>query len=194
MGRPKEFDRDAALKAATEVFWEKGFAGTSTEDLTTAMGIGRQSLYDTFGDKRRLYLEALGRYNTEQVGGHLALIRDGRSAPEAIEALLMAFVVESEDLRRLGCFGINAICEFGQHDPQVAAVGEPGAEAMQGALERLLRDGQAKGEIDPDLDPAAGARFINVTLAGLKVQARAGASVEALRHVAAFAARSLKPS
>ncbi|MEA2965178.1 MAG: TetR/AcrR family transcriptional regulator, transcriptional repressor for nem operon, partial [Alphaproteobacteria bacterium] len=59
MARPREFDRDEALERAMSVFWSKGFAATSTSDLVEAMQIGRQSMYDSFGDKRALYLEAL---------------------------------------------------------------------------------------------------------------------------------------
>jgi TetR/AcrR family transcriptional repressor of nem operon len=57
MVRPREFDRDEALDRATRAFWAKGYASTSTEDLLAAMNIGRQSLYNAFGDKRKLYLE-----------------------------------------------------------------------------------------------------------------------------------------
>jgi AcrR family transcriptional regulator len=67
MARPREFDRDEAVRLAIDVFREKGFEGTSTDDLLCAMGIGRQSMYDTFGDKRGLYIEALRRYNAESV-------------------------------------------------------------------------------------------------------------------------------
>ena len=66
MPRPKEFDRESALKGAVQVFCEGGFEGTSTEDLLRGMGISRQSMYDTFGDKRALYLEALRHYVTER--------------------------------------------------------------------------------------------------------------------------------
>src|SRR5260370_36792414 len=62
MGRPKEFDRDRALKKALDVFWQQGYEATSTDNLVRAIGIGRQSMYDTFGDTRQLYLEALPLY------------------------------------------------------------------------------------------------------------------------------------
>ena len=83
MVRPREFDRDAALDRAMQVFWAKGFAATSTEDLVAAMGIGRQSLYNAFGDKRRLYLESLEAYqqldgSADHVGGALLASRAAR--------------------------------------------------------------------------------------------------------------------
>lgn len=71
MARPREFDRDAALEKALRVFWAKGFAATSTDDLRVAMGIGRQSLYGAFGDKRTLYLEALDTYQQRTNTGHV---------------------------------------------------------------------------------------------------------------------------
>lgn len=192
MARPKAFDRDAALRAAIEVFWAKGFAGASTDDLTAAMGIGRQSLYDTFGDKRRLYLEALARYNTESVAGHLADLRSGSPATEAIKALLLRFANEPEPRRVRGCMGVNAVCEFGQ-DPDVRAAAKPSHDLLEGELVRLLEAGKAEGEVAPSVDARSAARFIAATLAGLKVQAKAGAPAETLREIAGFAVDSLKP-
>jgi TetR/AcrR family transcriptional repressor of nem operon len=192
MARPKAFDRDTALLAALEVFWAKGYAGASTDDLTGAMGIGRQSLYDTFGDKRRLYLEALTRYNTDNVAGHLAVLRDAPSPTQAIEGLLLRFANEPEDRRTRGCMGVNAICEFGQ-DPDVAEASRASGERLEAGLARLVATGKASGDIDASVDPRPAARFIAATLAGMKVQAKAGAPAEVLREVAAFAVGSLKP-
>lgn len=192
MARPKAFDRETALQAALEVFWAKGYAGASTDDLTGAMGIGRQSLYDTFGDKRRLYLEALTRYNTDNVAGHLAALRDAASPTQAIEGLLLRFANEPEDRRAHGCMGVNAICEFGQ-DPDVAEARRASGERLEAGLARLVATGKASGDIDASVDPLSAARFIATTLAGMKVQAKAGAPAEVLRDVAAFAVGSLKP-
>ena len=75
MGRPKAFDPDEALQAGVELFWRQGYAATTTDDLARAMGIGRQSFYDTFGDKRRCYLEALRRYSHAEIGRQVAAMR-----------------------------------------------------------------------------------------------------------------------
>ena len=192
MARPKAFDRETALQAALEVFWAKGYAGASADDLTGAMGIGRQSLYDTFGDKRRLYLEALTRYNTDNVAGHLSSLRAAASPRQGIEELLLQFANEPEDRRTRGCMGVNAICEFGQ-DPDVAEARRASGERLEAGLARLVENGQASGDIDASVDPRSAARFIAATLAGMKVQAKAGAPAEVLRDVAAFAVGSLKP-
>jgi AcrR family transcriptional regulator len=74
MARPKEFERDTALDDAIAIFCDHGYEGTSTEVLLGKMGIGRQSLYDTFGDKRRLYLEALQRYAEGNVASQIAAL------------------------------------------------------------------------------------------------------------------------
>ena len=70
------------------VFWSKGFTATSTSDLVEAMQIGRQSMYDSFGDKRALYLEALARYQQQSVTAHIGRLRSGKTALAGIEAML----------------------------------------------------------------------------------------------------------
>jgi TetR/AcrR family transcriptional repressor of nem operon len=86
MARPKEFDRDIALQQAIKVFSNHGYEGTSTDALLKAMRISRQSLYDTFGDKRRLYLEALQRYNADSVSD---LIGAMNASPSSLAGRLM---------------------------------------------------------------------------------------------------------
>src|SRR5882724_12831421 len=88
MARPKEFDRDAALKGAIGIFAEHGYEGTATEALLQAMGIGRQSLYDTFGDKWRLYLEALKRYTADSISNQLRALSSTSSPVKGLEAML----------------------------------------------------------------------------------------------------------
>src|SRR6202171_4541759 len=94
IARPQEFTRGGALRRADPVFWKKGFARTSTEDLVAAMGIGKQSLYDTFGDKRRLFLEALRTYNSEGVASLVKRAARGASRIAAIEGVLVELANE----------------------------------------------------------------------------------------------------
>jgi TetR/AcrR family transcriptional repressor of nem operon len=190
MARPKEFDRDLALQKAMMVFWEKGYTATSAADLVQAMGIGRQSLYDTFGDKHKLYLEALALYSEASVA---ELVQNLRAAQplEAIEAMLMAFAARPEEQNALGCMGINSICELGLQDAAVNAVREKSGAPLRASLMVLLQQAKETGDAAPELDAAAGADFILATLAGMKVIAKGGASAQALRSVGALAVQAL---
>jgi AcrR family transcriptional regulator len=193
MARPREFDREQALESATRVFWAKGFASTSTEDLLAAMGIGRQSLYNAFGDKRALYLEALERYQRATTSGHLQRLRAPALPVDGIEALLLGLIAEDDMQRAMGCMGVGAVGEFGAGDSTLvelrAKVGPP---VFSGLVERL-REGQAQGEIDPAMDAAAAAAFIQMTMTGLQLAARGGADADALRSLARFAVDRLRP-
>jgi len=82
MARPKEFDQEKALRKAIRLFSQQGFAATSTDDLMRVMEVGRQSMYDTFGDKRALFLKALELYVTESVHSiNVELERPGSASP-----------------------------------------------------------------------------------------------------------------
>jgi len=131
MARPREFDRDEALTRATRVFWAKGYASTSTEDLLAAMNIGRQSLYNAFGDKRKLYLEALERYQRETSASHLERLNSGASPLGGIEALLLGVISEDDSVRALGCMGVRAVCEWGCRSAACDAAERSGPKAFQ---------------------------------------------------------------
>ncbi|HEX3847037.1 MAG TPA: TetR/AcrR family transcriptional regulator [Steroidobacteraceae bacterium] len=193
MARPKEFDREEVLRRAIPVFWEKGFAGTSTDDLVDAMGIGRQSLYDTFGDKRGLFLAALRTYNTDGITALSRKLRAGPTALAAIERILVELAELREKARCLGCLGVNAICELAGEDADVRALTETSAALLEASLTDAIEDGKAEGDISARVDSRAAARFIAATLSGMKVQAKGGASSKVLRDIAAFAVDSLRP-
>jgi TetR/AcrR family transcriptional regulator, transcriptional repressor for nem operon len=191
MARPKEFDRDNALQCAIALFREKGYAGTSTEELLRTMNIGRQSMYDTFGDKRGLYLAALRRYNDDSVGD---FARDMTACPSplgGLEAALMAFASRAGKNHE-GCMGVNAVFEWGRVDPDVTSLTDISGLAQLAVIERRLRDARAAGEVTRDFDEKAAARFVAATLAGIKVAARSGADLKSLEDIIRFAMRALK--
>lgn len=193
MARPKEFDRDATLQRAIALFRVQGYAATSTDALLRAMGIGRQSLYDTFGDKRSLYLEALAHYNAASIAQLMADMQAGASPLAGLEAALLAFAARSADEAARGCMGVNAVCEFGLSDPDVAALGEAAGKTLGAALEKQLKAARAAGETDAALSSRAAARFIASTLAGMKVSARGGATPAVLKDIARLAIKGLRP-
>jgi TetR/AcrR family transcriptional regulator, transcriptional repressor for nem operon len=192
MARPREFDRDEALKRATAVFWAKGFESASTEDLLAAMQIGRQSLYDTFGDKRRLYLEALGRYQAASVSSHIALLESEISPIAGIRKMLMALATADPAFRALGCMGVGAISEFGQGDAEISTMGRSSAMVLDAALERAVRAAKARREIGREVDEKGAVHFIQSTMLGLKVSAKAGLDTAAMRQIVDFAMEALK--
>jgi AcrR family transcriptional regulator len=192
MARPREFNRELALERATGVFWAKGYASTSTEDLLGAMGIGRQSLYNAFGDKRALYLEALERYQRATTSGHLQRLRAPVSPLAGVKALLLGLIVKNAGRRAMGCMGVGAVSEFGAGDPALAELRAKVGAVLLSCLVERLREGQARGEIDPAMDVEEAARFVQMTMTGLQLAARSGASAEGLRSLAHFAVDRLK--
>jgi TetR/AcrR family transcriptional regulator, transcriptional repressor for nem operon len=192
MARPKEFDREVAVERAMSVFWSKGYAATSTDDLLEAMKIGRQSMYDTFGDKRRLYVEALRRYQLESVAGHIKRLRSMASPLAGIEALVVGVISSDRTTREKGCMGVGAICEFGNADAELAQLRVKSGGMLRKALVERLQDAQAAGEIGETVDIERAARFVETTMFGLQVAARAGESTRSLRDMAAFAIAGLR--
>lgn len=173
MARPKEFDPDLALDRALELFWRRGYEATSIDDLVTAMGVHRASLYATFGDKRALYLAALRRYHARMLDHCLEQLRQPGS-PRAILANFFANWIDGAmaDCQRRGCLGTNATVELSPHDELVAAETRSARDRMEQAFRQLLERGHTLGELATRHPPAVGARFLNAAWQGLQVLAR----------------------
>ena len=192
MARPREFDRDAAVQRAMSIFWRKGYAATSTDDLLRAMNIGRQSMYDTFGDKHRLYLEALERYQRERVAENIRRLRSTASPLAGIEAFVIGIIASDKSVRERGCMGVGSICEFGNADTDLVTLRARSGGAQHRALIERLRHAQAANEIGANVDIERAVRFVETMMFGLQVAAKAGASLQSLRDTAAFAIASLR--
>jgi TetR/AcrR family transcriptional regulator, transcriptional repressor for nem operon len=192
MARPKEFEREDALQKAVGIFSDHGYEGTSTEALIGAMGVSRQSLYDTFGDKWHLYLECLQRYTADSIGEQLRALNSVSSPLEGIEAHLNHAVAAALADPVPKCLGISAICEFGRSNPEVTMVSEMASRMMVSALDRRIDEAKAVGQVPKDVTSADASAFIMAMLTGIKVAARAGASAERLKGIARMALRSLQ--
>jgi TetR/AcrR family transcriptional repressor of nem operon len=192
MPRPKEFDRETALREAIQVFCDGGFEGTSTDDLLRGMGISRQSMYDTFGDKRALYLEALRHYITERVANQIRILSAAASALKGLEATLNAAVIAGTKEGSSGCMGLGAISEFGRSDHEIASLIDTAGRTLQSALLHRIDEGKSRGEISADVDTRAATDFLSATFSAIKLAARGGASPQNLRNIARMAIRSLK--
>ena len=156
------------------------------------MGIGRQSLYNAFQDKRALYLEALERYQRTTTAGHLQRLNGAASPIAGVEALLLGIISETDEIRALGCMGVGAICEFGSTDPDIAALRSKVSAALHRRLVERLKEGQAAGEVDRSMDCAMAASFIQMTMQSVQLAARGGIDVTSLRAQARFVVERLK--
>ena len=168
-----------------------GYEGTSTAELLTSMGLARQSLYGAFGDKRRLFLKALERDNRESVAKLVDALGARQDSLDALEAALLAFARPGAQAEA-GCLGLGSITEFGRSDPDINAINEASARTFLAALATRICAGMAEGAIG-DVDPQEAARFLLAIRSGLKVAARGGADLEALRPTVRLALRSLRP-
>jgi AcrR family transcriptional regulator len=138
MARPREFDRDQALRQAMTVFWEHGYEATSTDDLLRAMGIGRQSMYDAFGDKHQLYLEALQLYETETGSELFGRVAAAPSPFVAICDQVLSVAEGTPHDRSRGCFHVNATTELAPSDPDVRAMVRANNSRCVAAFEKIL--------------------------------------------------------
>ncbi|MEO1084832.1 MAG: TetR/AcrR family transcriptional regulator [Acidobacteriota bacterium] len=173
-GRPKTFDRDEALEAALAVFWEKGFGGTAIGDLTGAMGIGRQSLYDTFGDKHSLYLEALRRYGDFRVGAAKDVLEAPDGTPfENLEAFFGLWKAEAMECTA-GCMMVNGSTELGATDMAAARVLEKAMARIEGLVRELFERARAAGELSDLGTPRTFARLVMDAGHGLAARSRLG--------------------
>lgn len=154
MARTKEFDPDVALRAALGLFWERGYEATSTSDVVARLGIGRASVYATFGSKHELYLRALDRY-AEQTDPRLLeeLSQPGAVLP-AVRALVRRFAEKAGSERRtLGCFVTNTAAELAAHDREAARRVEAGWDHLETLLHSALVRAAARGELAAERDP-----------------------------------------
>jgi TetR/AcrR family transcriptional repressor of nem operon len=192
MARPREFDIDAALERAMQVFWSKGYESTSLDDLCEATGLGRSSLYAAFGDKHGLYLRALDRYEE----GSAARINDALTRPLPVREAIGSFVGRLVDEiaagpGRRGCFIGNCAAELARHDSDAAARVRRSLERIETAFRDALGRAQARGELAPGADVAALARYFTAGIQGLRLVGKANPDRAALNDVAAVMLRAL---
>ena len=167
--RTKEFEPDQIAEAAMRVFWERGYAATSVQDLVDGTGLSRSSLYSTFENKQGLYQQALRRYQAVTTA-NVELLAGPGAVKDLIRQLLTR-IVEDElgDPQRRGCLVANATLELAGHDEAVAELVAHNFQRLQKALAKLIVRGQQSGEIAVEKNPRALARFFVSTMQGMRV-------------------------
>ncbi|NMO14160.1 TetR/AcrR family transcriptional regulator [Pyxidicoccus fallax] len=183
-GRPRHFDRDAALREAMQVFWEKGYEGASLSDLTSAMGIKAPSLYAAFGCKEALFREAVELYTSLEGGATNRALRDVPTAREAIEAMLRDNVREyANPGKPSGCMIVLAAVSGTTENEGVRQFLAEQRKAAIADIQQRLERGIAEGELPRGTDTEAMAGFYATVLHGLSIQARDGATLEAMTAI-----------
>jgi TetR/AcrR family transcriptional regulator, transcriptional repressor for nem operon len=171
MPRNKAFQEEEALQKAMQVFWKKGYNATSMEDLVSAMGINRASLYDTFGDKKQLYLAALRQFQQQSQGENRQILAGLVYSPKAqLTALLNNQLEQSlQDADQKGCMIANATAEMAILDADVFDFVNQNKCAVEELFEKLIREGQEMGEFHGNTPPQYGAAFLVNFLNGIRV-------------------------
>jgi TetR/AcrR family transcriptional repressor of nem operon len=170
MARTKDFDENEVLTKAIQIFWHKGYNGTSMQDLVDGLGISRSSLYDTFTDKHTLFVKALESYRNSGAAKIQTLIAQAGSAKEAVQKLLEYTTKDLlDDGQQKGCFMVNANVELATHDTEVNKLLCQNDQQMEDAFLQVIQKGKDSGEIKSLLEARALARFIMNTVKGMQV-------------------------
>ncbi len=188
-GRPRAFDADAALDAAMRLFWRHGYEGTSLAALTAATGVNPPSLYAAFGNKESLFRQALDRY----VARHACYLAAALAEPTAREVVEAAFRgaidMVTEPDHPDGCLLVHGALPAAPAAESIRAELNRRRGMAEAAVRRRFEASIKAGDLPPDADPAALARFLTTVLWGLSVQVSGGATRAELEAVAAVALR-----
>jgi len=189
MPRPRAFDEDTVLAAATDAFWRQGYAATSVRELGLAMGLGPASLYNAFGDKQALFDRCLDRYLREGLCARLARLEAEHPPRAAIEAFLHDMLARSLADPR-GCLLVNSALEGAGRETGPEATLARWIAELEGFFLRNLRAALAPAAQPPAEDLA---RLLLGTVLALRVLGRAGADPETLRGMVRAALAPLDP-
>lgn len=190
-GRPRGFDRAVALDLALAEFWQHGYEATSIAGLTRAMGINPPALYSAFGDKRKLFSEAVDRYaQTYGQYGSRALIEEP-TARGAVERMLREAAAEyTEPSHPPGCLVINGAVNTTPADEDVKAELRAFREATKHAITQKIDTDVRAGLLPPETDSSALGTFYAATIQGMSTQACDGTTHEDLERVVDLAMKA----
>lgn len=184
MARKKNFDEVEVLHKALHLFWRQGYNATSIQDLVDELGVNRASLYDTWGDKHKLYLAALKLYRQSASSRLLEDIRSDMPARQVIESFLMRIVNDVMlDQEKKGCFLVNATTELANLDSEINHMVDENRKTIVEVLAEIIKEGQEKGEFKSQKSPQALARFIFNSLNGLRVMGKGDVPFNEMKEV-----------
>jgi TetR/AcrR family transcriptional repressor of nem operon len=190
MPRSPTFDRDAKIEQAMQLFWENGYEATSVQDLVDHLGLNRSSLYNAFGGKHELYLEALDRYRQEDIEWLREKLQE---APTAVEGIRLAFMTVAERATEscCGCFTINAAVECSPRDPSTQERARESFQEMRALFRSAVERAQEEGSVDSSRDAAALGHHLTNTYNGIHLTAKTEPPDEVVQHIVEETLRGL---
>ena len=173
MARPREFDETTALDAAIECFWQRGYEATSMRDLADRMGISAPSLYNAYGDKHALFVQALERYLDHSTRARIKRLEDSLPPKQAVRRFIEEIIARSvNDRERRGCFLINSALEVAPHDRELGGLIAERLAEIETFFYRSIKAAQAEGAVPRERGAKDIARLLLGVLLGIRVLAR----------------------
>jgi len=183
VGRPKSYDQRAALRSAMELFWQRGYAASSLDDLLGVMSISKSSFYAEFDSKDALYRECLKEYQ-QMIVEHLERVHIASgSIRNFLEAVFDEVLDDSQSGDPKGCLIVNSAVEFGQHKPQFSEDVRHALAAVQAAFEEVLKSGASKGQFQPADSPKVTAKYLMTCISGVRSMIKGGMTAKDAKMV-----------
>jgi AcrR family transcriptional regulator len=190
-GRPRTFDRSTAIQQAMKLFWDRGYEGTTFDDLIGAMNISPSSFYHEFGSKEQLYREAVEHYVNVRLSYFPRVLSAHRDTRAAFESLLEeGAALLADDASPAGCMISLAGTHLPPHLRSVADFAKGVRKVSKQTLVDRLRKGVSDGDLPPESNVKELADYFGVVLRGMAAQARDGASRKELLAIARVAMRA----
>jgi len=182
LARAKTFDYEEILDQATTLFLEKGYDNTSFQDLVDHLGIHRRSIYDTYGDKKELYLKSLKKYARFVNQNYFSLLKDSMTITEKFETIFNYSAFPKKDCPK-GCLFVNSATELAMRDKEISILVEQFFEDTKRFFEHLLSMAQEKKELAPETDIYTLASYVNNALIGIRVLVRCSPAEKELTNI-----------
>lgn len=174
------------------VFWRHGYSGTSLADLVEATGLGRQSLYNTFGDKNALFTAVLQHYQTRFADSARDLAEPTAGLKE-LKRFMLGVIAQQRTHQCGACMIVKTAFDFQLRDEAIQAVVSRAAQGTRKVFADLVRRAQARGEVDPERDPTTLANYLFSTFNGLSSLAQTGAEDTEIKQALDLALEAIRP-
>lgn len=193
MARKKEFEEEYVLEKAMHLFWEKGYSATSMQDLVEAMGISRSSMYDTYGDKRDLFLTTLRAYKKKYADGTIKLLESGDNVLVSVETILNNVFIEAQQEKcSKGCYLVNSAVEVAIFDKEINEIVNQNYNEMIQAFTKAVEKGQERGLVTTKHTAGDLATFIYNTISGMWVLSKTQTNKDIFDSIISITINTLK--